>query len=377
MAQKIIDDPEIAGNFFEMGSGPVIQSAICEIAGSSSTVLEGFYPNSKTSQQRLGVPPEARSVSFAAVRGILERQISGGVNTVLVSSWQIPSSEMVDTHGWIGVWQRERGERFYHLQITDQVGDCRARAQQVISEIGLQLLLFKNQVRGFVHCDQIFSLNGESQIESGLAQYEFLLENGDHLLWVSASGQMCRTAEKIREINQRPNLPIFKGSFNPPTLAHMEMATLFEKENGQKPVFMISTQTRDKRTPDWQNLAQRVSYLNTLGYEVLVVKKGGFVENTEFLRKKGISVPIKYLCGADTFVRLEDSGLAALAKSQAQMQIIAERDGTPNFRFPTGVRVLAVRASQISSTQVRTREKGFESLMPAAIRAMYLQNNPQ
>ena len=374
-AKNIIKNEEIRGTFIEMGSGPVIVQAIARLPGSSNTIEAGFYPNSKKIQQEMGVPENVRSVSFKAMKALIDRQ-DPDQNTILSSSWQIPSSSPVETHGWIGIKQKEL-EYYYHLRLTDEVQNSREKAQELIAEVGLKLLEtggIPAKIKDFLYIDQIVNAEGKSQIDVALNQYNLLDENKEHFLYINSRGNLERPTNLIREANKKGALIVFKGSFNPPTKAHLTIAEEAEKENGQKPVFMISVNTRYKGKVDTRNLQQRIEYINQLGYEVLICNKGGFVENTEYLRSLGLEIPLTHICGADTANRFEADDMTNLIKNNAKVQCISRPNLAEN---PTDSRIeiLKMSAPVISSTDIRTKKEGFEDLLPEEIREMYLVNS--
>lgn len=99
---------------------------------------------------------------------------------------------------------------------------------------------------------------------------------------------------------------IFKGSFNPPHICHLNIAKVVEEKFGVKPVMMISSSVYQKGWIDPKDLTSRLKILNELGYSVMITKDGYFHKNTEYIRAK-FKQPIVYVVGSDTLNRILES----------------------------------------------------------------------
>jgi hypothetical protein len=373
LARKIIDDPELRdGIFIEMGSGPGIQNALAAVPGSSKVLETGLYPNSKEAQQRLGLPAGVRSVSREGVSAILAGQPKD--RTVVVSSWQIPSSEPVDTHGWVGV-RHQGATGLYHLSLTDVVGQDRAKAQNLISELGLELLSVKGVPVVFprlLHVDQAFDANLKSQVPLVLSQFANLPEDLEHLIYIDENGDCQRPTDRLRKANKDGVFPVFKGSFNPPTVAHRAMADFIADRERMRPTFMISVNTRFKGAVDLQNLQNRIGWITALGYSVMVCCRGGFVENTQMFRDKGLEVPVDFLCGSDTRDRLATEDFIGLERLNAKLLVVDRPSLSRGGSAATVTEDLSLSPMAVSSTDIRMRVLGSEELIPEEIRERVL-----
>ena len=83
-------------------------------------------------------------------------------------------------------------------------------------------------------------------------------------------GKMLRFESFLRNVN---NLVLYKGSFNPPHIAHQEIAMKAKEIYGVETLFCISTKTYEKNDIDVNDLCDLIDILNRLGYSVIISKK--------------------------------------------------------------------------------------------------------
>ncbi len=112
------------------------------------------------------------------------------------------------------------------------------------------------------------------------------------------------TIDRIESITRDvENLIIYKGSFNPPTLAHIEIAEVAKIQYSSNVIFSISINTFQKGIQNVESVLDRIKMINILGYDVLILNTPFFKDSVEILRNKYFGKLI-YPIGIDTINRL-------------------------------------------------------------------------
>ncbi len=353
----------------EAGSGPVIQYALSEPSGSSGILFGGCFPNHQNLQQALGKPEKTRSVSLEAVREMMNcfSAMRMEVDTILVSSWQIPSSKPVDTHGWMGIQHNDK-RLFAHLTLA--VGQSRAKARALIAHLGLKLLLSKADpalLEGCLYADQMEDGEGKHLVGPVLDQYNHLVPGEEHLVFVNEYGQMMRPLDRFRAPGGDEEY-IYKGSFNVVTNAHYNIGEVSTTAFGKKPAFMINAQTVDKGGVDGGEIARRIQMINGLGYGVMVCRDGTFVGNSRMFAEKGVK-KVTYVAGADTAKRLSLEDIRNL-NEMGHVMYVADRPGSEVPDNPL-FRRLDVAPMHVSSTAIRNGEVNWRESVPERVHDLY------
>jgi len=221
----------------------------------------------------------------------------------------------------------------------------------------------------------------------------------DDYITINPDGNIVR----LEDIFRNKDICLYKGSFSPPTLAHINFATKYTEYTNSEVVFMISVNTFEKGEQSIENLIWRIELLNKLGYTVIINKDGYFSNNANFFRKK-FKKPVSFLVGSDTVNRILTDTVSRLIVEEMGSNIeedslIMSEDYTldkdENFKDVTfyvanrpnapliedclkskNVKIL-MDSSDISSTMVRQHKAdnnldGLRSMMPDSIIHDYL-----
>jgi hypothetical protein len=340
---KEIHESDTFGCFIETGCGVPVTNALLNVSGASKTVYMTESPYSKHYSSAKYQNDEFRAVSVENVQQIIKKVIIAcnttnvvdslnGVNTVYVASFQIGPG--ITTHGWIGL--HCKGYRFYyHITINDELS--RAGYIERIAENGLKLIHAQNK---FIpeDCDVDIVLNSDLSVNNERS-VEFMLNSYRPVYLNFATTGLARLEDTFRE---KDYIILYKGSFNPPTVEHVRIAeSSKEKYENNAFSFMISANTVDKGLVPVPDILQRVKWINSLGYGVIVNMSGMFQSAIDLFHSK-FGANLVFPVGQDTYDRMVDY----------------------KFDFKQKVIVDTHPRTEISSTQARTyiEEADYENL---------------
>ena len=325
-----LHESEYYGIIVEVGAGVPIAQAIYNLPGASATVYSALSPYSKEAQEEIFGKSENRAVSQEHVREDIITLIgkyknNDKINFIYHSSFQIGEvGSNVSTHGWVGVAKKVPHDRWnldlIHISLhknEERESTIEKLGSTCLSFLELSLLSKKSNwaLPSKQHIDifsnyELWSDGGQTNGAPFTAQ-ELPLRSvtervinsiGDDGYVAMVDGKMVRLEDVFRD---KPEVTLYKGSFNPPTRAHMEFVTTFEGLKKYKPgtvAFMISMDTFDKGEQQAMSVVWRAKMINELGYPVIINRNGFFYDNAEFFRKK-FGKPINFLVGSDTINR--------------------------------------------------------------------------
>jgi nicotinate (nicotinamide) nucleotide adenylyltransferase len=175
---------------------------------------------------------------------------------------------------------------------------------------------------------------------------------------------------------------ILAGSFNPPTIAHLELA-LAAGASVDLIVFVVPRAFPHK---DYSGatLQQRLEMLNAFSlpspHAIATTRQGLFIDIArEFREHYGAQIQLCFLCGRDAAERILDwdygrAGVVAEMLSEFEL-LVAPRGGhlSPPEEFRHRIHTLNIREGHagVSSTEVReriARGEPWEQLVPESIR---------
>ncbi len=175
---------------------------------------------------------------------------------------------------------------------------------------------------------------------------------------------------------------ILAGSFNPPTIAHIELARAASATVDL--VLFVVPQVFPHKEYIGATLAQRVEMLEAAGLEVphaiASTSEGLFIDIARECREHyGGAVELRFVCGRDAAERILrwDYGRAGVVEEMFREfeLLVAPRAGhfSPPREFAQRIHVLSVGAehAEVSSTEVReriARGEAWEHLVPERIR---------
>ncbi len=314
---ELIHQSPIYGVFIETGCGMPVSTALLNQSGASKTVYMTESPYSEDyAKNKYQIPNETRAVSLEYVNHILTSyQTINAINTIYVASFQVGSDAVDDnkiTHGWIAI-KYQQHTQFYHLTIRPKM--TRFNYIQTIGQQGLLLLSYLTGLqpdtfcrghRNIAYVDQIYTLNNVSLYPLSDFNPSLKLLDEDTILCFQPNGDLTRLENLCRETQQ---LIIYKGSFNPPTKAHMDLLTQTQTQYPQaNKALMISINTVDKNQVNLEELKQRVEWITQgLGLWCLINTHGRFNSVIDFFQSNFPKLEIIFPVGADTYDRLESS----------------------------------------------------------------------
>jgi uncharacterized protein with HEPN domain len=293
-----IHSSDIFGCFIETGCGVPVASALLSVSGASKTVFMCECPYSKQYVDGKYGNGDFRAISAEYVKQMVETNLTlhgEAVNTVYAASFQI--GDDITTHGWIGL--RHKGiTKYFHITLHDKLQ--RTEYIERIAQNAIKLIHARNEVVP-MDCDVDMVLNADLTQDQELSVLFLMNSTQDVYLNFTTKG-IVRLEDSFRG---KENIVLYKGSFNPPTVAHVEIAEKTIANYGNAAfAFMISIETFTKGTLPVEQIIQRVKWINSLGYGIIINKKGMFRDAIEFFGNK-FNANIIFPIGEDTKNRME------------------------------------------------------------------------
>jgi len=306
------------GYIVETGAGSIISNSLLSVSGASRTIEACFTPYSKyhvestlnmdLSNIRAISKEYAQILSGLALSSSRSKYLFESLKEnffVLTSTFQISSTPNVSSHGWMSLTTPLMKEpNLYHFSLPQlthdmNVSEYRKDMLRLVGELGTSVI-YHNMVNKI-------DLNYlDVCIEGGDYSYlttikSILTTPNDMAVVFYPNGETDRLEPICRSSD---NIVIFKGSFNPPHLAHMEMMKTVEKELGVDGSFVISLDTFGKGVSDPEDILHRVRMINNLGYRVILNKKPFFRDFINlFNNRMDKSAKLHFVMGEDTAVR--------------------------------------------------------------------------
>ena len=190
--------------------------------------------------------------------------------------------------------------------------------------------------------------------------------------------------EFYRQISLRPHkVGILAGSFNPPTIAHLELALA---ASGCVDLILFAVpRVFPHKEYSGATLEQRIEMLDAAGpaipHEIASTGQGLFIDMArECHQHYGGQVKLSFICGRDAAERILhwDYGRTGVVEQMLDEfeLLVAPRGGhfSPPVEYRHRIHALPVRGGyeDVSSTEVReriARVEPWEHLVPAGIRA--------
>lgn len=300
------------GSVCEVGLGVPFQSMFLANPGASKTIMFSHSPYSKTFQ-----PAGVRSVSADMVRKLAKadffREPYALVDfpgtkrfALAVSASHKNEGERGETHGWICIctngvaFPSHENLRYYLLHFrmnkTYVVGkDTRAVSRTfagalyayLIRWFASKILLNKWETWGEA-IENMPPMNVDIIEAPDISIEEHLLLAKENNPLLFHEGKFQRTSDYLRKYNQ-----VYRGSFNPPTLAHTIL--------GENALFEMEVSNARKGKVSLSDIAHRVRMVNLTG-KPLLVNCGYplFADLHRMLQELGCG-NLNYLVGVDTF----------------------------------------------------------------------------
>ena len=316
---KNLINSNIKMHIIEIGASCPFAYGMMNIPGASKVVhcAESPYGNAI---EKYNI--KSRMVSKEAVLEISRQvrfdHLNDDVNMIIVTSFQIPSNNDIVPHGWICIATKtdyDWDPKFFHVTLWDNyqydiVGGKFSRKMS-IDYIALIIHRFiednyikNNGMRNMRYVD----------IHDNVLEQETLTN-----IIAYVDGKPVRFEDHTREYS---TLLLYKGSFNPMHIGHLELVKNAEKRHANsKVVFAISRNTYQKGRIDDANLMTRIKVINDLGYMVLIFDEGYFYDNYVAVASR-FAGKTKIVLGVDSFNRLikcyENGELSELEKNNIE-----------------------------------------------------------
>ncbi len=281
------------GVIVEAGLGVPLQAAILSEAGASNFLLRGETPYNQEFQPRIN----DRSVSEQMAVRMADAAYSNAQDhgfprkgkklfSMAITGTHNISKVGAQSHAWICVLTDS--EKFIvHAILPD-----RARKSTIGTLRYVTQDILYSALCGTMSLSLGFSVGYDVIRWPGMTMRNKMEFSGHHTLYFDKNGEMQRTADIIRSAKA-----VYRGSFNPPTKAHLAI--------GGDALFEISMNNSRKGMIENNDLIHRVTMLNKLGKGVLVTGNcPRFVQLAYKLEGSGGSPDIQYIMGADTFNRV-------------------------------------------------------------------------
>lgn len=277
----------------EIGAGVPVADLILSSPGASKIVYETECPYS-SAKEKYGITD--RMVSQEAVIKIFKETNFKNFNTLVVTSFQIPSENDVVPHGWVLIGFRNGNYDTFHVT--------------------LQHLYLKEESRrtyierlGKIVIELISAIDERNTPDLGYIKNGWIDKGRNKLIRQQNLNTLicydCCVPVRFEDISRKySSLNLYKGSFNPVHSAHLEIAKIAEHRNeNSRTVFALSRNTYQKGKIPEEQLMERIRVINCSGYPVLVFDDGFFYDNVLAVRNR-FSGKVNPIMGADTFNRL-------------------------------------------------------------------------
>lgn len=322
--QKVeeLNSSDFYGSIIETGAGCQLASMLYRYPNASKTIFMSEQPYSREYQYHRYFTGEERAVSCDRVQKMLDRHWSEyyesktdaveGYNFCIASSVQTSHKGDKSSHGWVGVrYVSSEGviTRYYHFTSPRTHQTTREENIESYGHIVLEILHASMQHRDPEQCpiDMVLDDRKELMMTESIRAIGGVQDEGPmgpqhSILLLDPEGRAQRVEYLDRNYDK---LCIYKGSFNPPTKAHVDLMDRVKclYDENIPIIFCISRDTFGKGHYDAEDIVRRIGWINKMGYWCAIVKDPLFINTLECFRDK-FSHKIIVPMGADTIERL-------------------------------------------------------------------------
>lgn len=273
----------------EIGAGVPLAELLFSFPGASKVVHETESPYG-SAKERYNF--SSRAVSKDSVEKILtfhQKESNNNFNTIVATSFQVPSNDNKIPHGWIGISYFENGSwnnSFHHVTLFDVKNNCSFTRKESVEEI--KIILHDLLIEEF---EKVSYLDISEKV---------LEQDSLKTLVTFIDGKPVRFEDHFRGID---NLILYKGSFNPIHEGHIEIAKKSLEKIPGKIVFGLSRNVYQKGKVSKEDLMKRILQINEAGFPVVVFDEGFFFDNFYALKNR-FPGKVNLTMGVDTFNRL-------------------------------------------------------------------------
>lgn len=304
------------GSVEEVGTGGWCQCLLQSVAGASGTLFEAHNSYARQAQQQRYAESAGRSVSATNVehwaKANLRPDISGQFFSLVFSGAVASHLQSGDAHAWVALALADGRGWTLHLRCLE----TQRLAQQVsLGEFGVSLLSQLAQQDDLQPADFKVAVASKFEIdfwrswqatdfENSLRAIELLQAGLSPLVLLKPAASRLLPVRYLDELRGR-RLLLHKGSFNPVTLAHLEMLKrVLEREADYLPVLEISLQNADKGLAEAQNLAHRLAMLAYQPWPVALTHTPALYLTRELFQQRAQASQVDFICGEDLYRRV-------------------------------------------------------------------------
>ena len=277
----------------EIGAGVPVADLILSAPGASKIVYETECPYG-SAKEKYGITD--RMVSQEAVIKIFKETNFKNFNSLVVTSFQIPSDNYVVPHGWVLI-SGPFGSYVFHVTLQHLYLKEHSRRYYIerLGKVVIELISAFEDNK---------SKPNTTKVVSGNVDYGDCEVLDQHMLNTIVCFEN-NLPVRFEDISRKySSINLYKGSFNPVHSAHLEIAKIAENRNEQsKTFFAISRNIYQKGKVATDDLKERIRLINSYGYPVLVFDDGFFYDNVLAVRNRFYG-KVNPIMGADTFNRL-------------------------------------------------------------------------
>lgn len=384
--REIIQEINASSTFakiVEIGAGMPVSNKIFRYSGASKTIFSAqsnyareAFDNEFGSSVQKAVSVQRLELINQKYKEEIER---GLYNTILSSSFQVGDyTNNVSTHGWYCLNINNKS-KFYHVSIHTPM--TREEYIETIGDIGILIMHSRNEVAfNNSYIDIVMDSPSTYDVDTTLKFMSLSDTIAEHASIFKADRTIDRLESLTRDANK---IALYRGSFNPPSVAHLEIAETYEQTEKVKPTFTISIDTYEKGTVELSSLKKRIEMINMLGYDVLILTRKLFKTNVDFLRYK-YTGEIVFPLGLDTFSRVLDYYEISSVEQYNELMIskfkdvrffLVGRDNCSNAVIDellsnNIVEYFKIKNSHVSSTDIRN---GAVEYLPSGLFDIYVK----
>ena len=367
-------------NTVEIGAGMPFSTSIFMIPGASAAIQSAWSPYDwALCRTTYEIPENQRAVGRETVETIANRLVTSEQIGVVISA-QLGNDESTISHAWIcAVGMEGPGYSTAIAHITVKHG-TRPEMIASIGDHALEIFLrtfVSSKLKLMPYCDYL-KIYRHLDAGSGDFTVDEFVDNVNNDAAIYYEGQEPRRLVDLFR-SQPERLYLFKGSFNPPTIAHVNMLRRVSGTYGVRPVVVISTDTYGKGDVPPESLKSRIRMINTLGYGVLVIKMPKFYHAYSLLKKLGYNGTQVYMMGSDTINRVFDDEITTniedFLNHMGDSELIIFDRPKHEIGHKDSNRVFwlgEIPGAEMSSTQIRNAIGTIDKYLPAEIRGMVM-----
>lgn len=289
------------------GGGSRAISALLEVPGASSSVLEGMVPYAQSAlDDLLGTAPSsycsehtARQMAMGAFERAhqlsqRERQALVGIGVTASLASNRPKH---GAHRVYVAWQSVAATVAYSCELDKGTRD-RAQEEAAATSIVLDAIAEAVGISTAPAAPRIIHERIDRRERLAPIEWQELLVGDRKLLTIADALANAAGAEVFSDSSTRRR-PVFPGAFNPFHDGHEQMAKIAESDCGRPVTLELSLTNVDKPTLDYLELDDRIHRLK--GRPLIVTRAPTFAEKALLLPRS------VFVVGVDTMARIADT----------------------------------------------------------------------